>query len=330
MSQTRQKLSTVVPCYNEEECIDELYQRLTAVSAQAAGDDYEIVFVNDGSRDRTWDRVAEFAAKDSRVVGIDLSRNHGPQLALTAGLQICRGERIFIIDADLQDPPELLIQMMEIMDRGVDVVYGQRATRAGETWIKRTMAAMFYRVLRGLTDIEIPLDTGDFRLMNRRALDVLLSMPEQHRFVRGMVSWIGLTQQPLVYDRSERFAGVTKYPFRKMLNFAADAITGFSIRPLRLASHIGVGLGFFGLFLLGYTLYSWLFLKTVEGWASLMTVVVIIGSVQMFVLGLMGEYLGRVYMETKRRPLFVIREIVSARHAGGTVASAGESDQPTP
>jgi dolichol-phosphate mannosyltransferase len=217
------------------------------------------------------------------------------------------------MDADLQDPPELLPTMMARMDDGCDVVYGQRRSRAGETWFKKATASLFYRLLDSIIDIKIPLNTGDFRIMSRRALDVLMSMPEQHRFVRGMVSWIGLRQEPILYDRAARFAGETKYPSHKMLQFAFDAITGFSTQPLRAASYLGIAFGVCGLLLLVYILGSWVTGHTVEGWTSLMVVVITLGSAQLFVLGLMGEYLGRLYIEAKRRPLFVIDQVVNGR-----------------
>src|SRR5690242_12197275 len=194
-------LSIVAPCYNEAEGLAELHRRITAIAERQVGGDYELVLVNDGSRDATWAKIVELAARDPHVVGATLSRNHGHQLALSAGLTLCRGARVLIIDADLQDPPELLPQMMALMDQGADVVYGQRISRDGETWFKRTTAGLFYRLLARLVDVPIPVDSGDFRLMSRRALDVLNAMPEQHRFIRGMVSWIGMRQVPLLYRR---------------------------------------------------------------------------------------------------------------------------------
>lgn len=304
------RLSVVVPCYNEEDGLAELHRRVTEVCRACVGEDYEFVLVNDGSRDGTWAQIAALAAKDPRIVGVSLSRNYGHQLALSAGLSICVGERILIIDADLQDPPELLPQMMRMMDDGADVVYGQRAVRHGETWFKTASASLFYRMLDRLVEIKIPLDTGDFRLMSRRALDVLNSMPEQHRFIRGMVSWIGLKQVPLLYKRDERFAGETKYPLKKMVRFAIDAITSFSIQPLRLASLFGFLFGLLGLLGTLYALGSWMLGHTVEGWTSVILVVLVLGSVQLFVAGVSGEYLGRLYMEAKRRPLFVIDQVL--------------------
>jgi dolichol-phosphate mannosyltransferase len=254
--------------------------------------------------------MALLAEGDPHVVAVNLSRNFGHQIALTAGLTVCRGGRIFILDADLQDPPELLASMMARMDAGADVVYGQRINRAGETPFKRITSKVFYRLLGRIVDIEIPPDTGDFRLMTRRALDIVNLMPEQHRFIRGMVSWIGLRQEPMPYDRAARFAGETKYPFHKMARFALDAITGFSIKPLRLASWMGLWSGMIGMLLVLYVLGSWITGRTVEGWTSVMIVVLMLGSSQLLVLGLVGEYLGRLYLEAKNRPLFVIESIL--------------------
>jgi glycosyltransferase involved in cell wall biosynthesis len=313
---TAPSLSIVIPCYNEEACLTELHGRLTAAARGAAGDDYEIVLVNDGSLDRSWERMRALAAQDPRLVAINLSRNHGHQLALTAGLDLCSGARILIIDADLQDPPELLPSMIVEMDeQGADVVYAVRRARAGETAFKRGTAKLFYRLLSRLAEIEIPLDTGDFRLMSRRALDALLSLPEQARFIRGMVAWVGFRQVPIAYDRAERHAGQSKYPLSKMIRFALDAVTGFSTAPLRMASHIGLWLVAASVLLLGYIAIGFFTGSAIQGWTSLMLVVVVLGAVQMFVLGMIGEYLGRLYMEAKHRPLYIVAEI--AGHAGG-------------
>ena len=305
-------LSVVVPCHNEVENVQALHHRLTAVCRSAVGDNYEFVLVNDGSTDQTWAALRTLAASDPHVVAVQLSRNYGHQLALSAGLQICRGERTLILDADLQDPPELLPDMMALMDQGYEVVYGQREERDGETWFKRTSASAFYRVFNRLIDIRIPVDTGDFRLISRKALSHLNAMPEQFRFIRGMVSWIGLRQAALPYKRAPRLAGETKYPLKKMLSFAVDAITSFSVAPLRIASHIGIIFGILGVVALAYILLSWLRGDVVEGWTSLAALILILGSVQLSVLGIVGEYLGRMYIEAKRRPLFIIDEIATA------------------
>jgi dolichol-phosphate mannosyltransferase len=327
-------LSIVVPCFNEEACLEVLHDRLGASARQAAGEDYEIVLVNDGSRDNSWAIMQRIAADDSHVVAVNLSRNHGHQLALTAGLDLCRGDHILIIDADLQDPPELLAPMMEAMrESEADVVYGVRKSRAGETAFKRATAHGFYRFLSRATEVDIPLDAGDFRLMSRRALDALLAMPEQARFIRGMVAWIGFRQVPFVYDRQERHAGETKYPLGKMIRFALDAITGFSSAPLKLASHVGLALSIGSVLLILYIAYAWLSGESIQGWTSLMLVVVVLGAVQMFVLALMGEYIGRLYNEAKRRPLYIVQEIAGAdgreiARLGYIADATAKSDKP--
>ena len=309
-------LSIVVPCFNEEPCLEALHQRLTAAARASAGEDYELVLVNDGSRDGSWPKMQQLAETDPRLVAVNLSRNHGHQLALTAGLDICRGDVVLVIDADLQDPPELLGDMLAVMrSEQADVVYGVRRSRAGETAFKRATAHGFYRLLSSATDVEIPVDAGDFRLISRRALEVLLAMPEQARFIRGMVAWIGFRQVPFLYNRDERLAGETKYPLGKMLRFAFDGLTGFSSAPLKLASHAGLALSLGSVVLILYILVGWLSGQTVQGWTSLMLVVVILGAVQMFVLALMGEYIGRLYNQAKQRPLYIVQEI-----AGGSDA----------
>jgi polyisoprenyl-phosphate glycosyltransferase len=305
-------LSVVVPCYNEEAVIRQLHRRVTQVCHSLVGNSYELIFVNDGSFDETWTILQDLACKDDRIVAVDLSRNHGHQLALSAGLSLARGERILVIDADLQDPPELLPQMMRLMDGGADVVYGKRVERDGETWFKKVSASAFYRLLLRLADVEIPPDTGDFRLMSRPVVQTLLAMPEQQRFIRGMVAWIGFRQVPLEYTRDRRLAGNTKYSLGKMLSFAIDAITGFSIIPLRLSLYIASLFLFVAVLIAIYVIASWLYLRTVQGWTSLFLVMLIFASVQLFCLAIIGEYLGRVFIQTKQRPLFIIREIVSA------------------
>ncbi len=319
------RVSVVAPCFNEAEGLAEFHRRVTTACVAAIGLSYEIVLVNDGSRDDTWAVMGRLAAEDPRVVAINLSRNYGHQIALSAGLQACRGDRVLIVDADLQDPPELLPKMMMLMDGGADVVYGQRRHRDGDTRFKTWTAALFYRLMRRLVDIDMPLDTGDFRLMSRRAVDVLNQMPEQFRFIRGMTSWMGFRQAPLVYDRDPRFAGTTGYSLAKMIRFAADAITGFSIVPLRLASFLGVAMGLLSLVMIGYTIVGWAAGSTVAGWASLTTIVLTIGSTQLIVLGMLGEYLGRLYIEIKRRPLYVVDTVI---RNGSTAASMPDVTTP--
>jgi glycosyltransferase involved in cell wall biosynthesis len=321
-------LSIVVPCFNEEACLPALHERLGAAARNAVGENYEILLVNDGSHDASWAVMQAITRTDSHVLAVNLSRNHGHQLALTAGLDLCRGDRVLIIDADLQDPPELLPEMLETMRReDADVVYGVRKSRKGETAFKRATAHGFYRLLSRATEVDIPVDAGDFRLISRRALDALLAMPEQARFIRGMVAWIGFRQVPLAYDRKERFAGETKYPIGKMIRFALDAITGFSSAPLKLASHAGFALSIGSVGIVLYIFAGWLTGRTVPGWTSLMLVVVVLGAIQMFVLALMGEYIGRLYIEAKRRPLYIVQEIAGAREGQhtrhGVLASSG-------
>jgi dolichol-phosphate mannosyltransferase len=305
----------VAPCYNEEAGIPELHRRLAAACRSILAENYEIVLIDDGSRDGTWNVINQLAQVDRKVVAVHLARNHGHQLAVTAGLALSRGERVLIIDADLQDPPELIGDMMRLMDEGADVVYGQRRTRASDTVFKRATAALFYRLLRRISDVDIPIDTGDFRLMSRRVVDALQIMPEQQRFIRGMVSWIGFKQVPILYDRAERVAGSTQYPLGKMIRLAIDALTSFSIAPLRFASHLGLAMAPLAVILLAYSLVSWLSGHAVAGWTSLMATVVILGSFQLVVLGVLGEYIGRLLIESKRRPLFVIDEVTSSQHS---------------
>ena len=321
----RPALSIVIPCFNEAACLDLLHARVSAAAHAAVGDDHEIVFVNDGSRDDSWPWMQRLAAGDPRLVAINLSRNHGHQLALTAGLDLCAGEQILIIDADLQDPPELLAEMRAMMAREqADVVYAVRRVREGETWFKKFSASAFYRILDRLTDTPIPLDTGDFRLMSRRALDAFLALPEQARFIRGMVAWIGFRQVPFAYDRAERHAGETHYPLGRMLRLAFDAVTGFSTAPLRFASHASVILAGASLLLLFYIAWGFFEGEPVQGWTSTMLVVVVLSAVQMFVLGMIGEYLGRLYIESKRRPLYLVADITGPVHNRATLGFQAE------
>jgi polyisoprenyl-phosphate glycosyltransferase len=305
------RLSVVVPCFNEEQVLPEFYRRTSGACA-ALGCSYEIVFVNDGSTDGTWQVMTAMAGLDPHVVAISLSRNHGHQLALSAGLSFCRGERILIIDADLQDPPELVEAMWARMDAGAEVVYGQRRQRRGESRFKVWTARWFYALMGWLSDQPIPRDTGDFRLVSRKVVDALASMPERHRFIRGLVSWVGFRQEPILYDREPRAAGTTKYPFTKMLRFAADAVTGFSMKPLRIASVLGLASAALGLVFVAYSLVSWTVGGTVHGWTSLMAAIALLGSAQLLVLGIIGEYLGRLYQEAKGRPLFIVESVVTA------------------
>jgi len=321
----RPQLSVVVPCYNEAANLDLLHGRVSAAARAAVGDDHEIVLVNDGSRDDSWAAMRRLADADPRVVAVNLSRNHGHQLALTAGLDLCSGEQILVIDADLQDPPELLADMRRAMvEQEADVVYAVRRKRDGETVFKRATAALFYRLLDRVTDTPIPLDTGDFRLMSRRALDAFLSLPEQARFIRGMVAWVGFRQVPFPYDRAERHAGETNYPLGKMVRLAVDAVTGFSTAPLRIASHASVILAACSLLLLVYIAWGYFEGDPVQGWTSTMLVVTVLSAIQMFVLGMIGEYLGRLYVEAKRRPLYLVADVAGPVRGRATLGFRAE------
>jgi polyisoprenyl-phosphate glycosyltransferase len=303
-------LSVVVPCYNEAAVLPLLHDRLTATLA-AQPRPYELILVNDGSRDDTWAIMQQLAANDARLVVVNLSRNHGHQLALTAGLSVARGAHVAVIDADLQDPPEILPQMLtHLLDTGADVVYGRRLKRAGETWFKRTTAHLFYRTLDRLTDIAIPLDTGDFRIMTRRAVDHFLAMPERHRFVRGMVSWIGYRQEAFPYERHARAAGETHYTLRKMLKLAWDAITSFSTKPLALPGYLaGASAALGAALVIGAV--AWGFatntLPSLGLFSALMTWLCsgIFAS-----LHVLGQYVGRMATDIRGRPLFIIDRVV--------------------
>ena len=306
-------ISVVAPCHNEENNLDELERRVSGICRRLVSESYEIVLVNDGSRDNTWEVISRLAATKPNVVGVNLSRNYGHQLALTAGLRAARGDRILIIDADLQDPPELLPQMMDKMDRGVDVVYGLRNKRLGDSAVRAKSSDLFYRLLNLLTDVYIPVDTGDFRCISRRVLDEFLRMPEHHRFIRGMISWIGFRQEPIIYDRQPRQAGETSYTLSRLICFAVDAITGFSVRPLKVAIFVGSGLAMLSLFFLGYCIVLWLGGRIpVAGWLSIVTVQVLSSAVMMLYLGLLGEYVGRILQEVKNRPLYIVESMVSS------------------
>lgn len=308
------KLSIVVPCYNEEEVISEFYTRATrACLATVPDGDYEIIFVNDGSKDSTPQLLRSIAEADPQVAFVDLFRNHGHQLAVSAGLQVASGERVMLIDADLQDPPELLPDFMRKMDEGYDVVYGQRMTRDGETTFKRATAKLFYRLLSRISSVAIPIDTGDFRLMTKNVADTLNDMPETHRFIRGMVAWIVGRQIALPYERAARYAGETKYNFTKMVRFALDAITGFSTAPLRIAMLMSAAAAVVAAALLIYVAVSFFFYRPAPGWTSLGIIMLVFSSVQLFCVGILGEYVGRIFMQSKQRPLIHIRSVTKGK-----------------
>lgn len=303
-----ESISLVIPCYNEEDVLPELRRRLQELVAQYSCP-VEVVLIDDGSKDQTWNIINQYATEDNFIKAIRLSRNFGHQTAITCGLDQTRGEVVVILDADLQDPPELIPDMIKEWSDGYDVVYGQRKKRAGESLSKKFFAFAFYRIFEKIAGLQVPKDTGDFRLMDRRAVDALQSLRERHRFVRGMVSWIGYHQKALQYDRPERFAGVTKYPFRKSLFLAIDAITSFTYAPLRLASYLGVAtsaLAFLYIFVV-------LFLKVLginfPGYTSIMASILLLGGVQLTVLGILGEYVGRIFEQGQQRPLYLVDQI---------------------
>lgn len=304
------EVSVVAPCFNEADGLEEFHRRAASACEQACRGAYEIVLVDDGSSDRTWPVIRDLAARHPGVVGVRLMRNQGHQAAASAGLAFARGERVLLIDADLQDPPELLAAMMRTMDEEeADVVFGQRIARDGESAFKRASAAAFYRVLSRLAAVPIPVDTGDFRLMRRRIVDAVGAMPEQQRFLRGMVSWVGGRQVAFRYERHARHRGASGYSLAKMARFATDAVTGFSAVPLRLATWLGFGACLVALGLFGLTLWLWANDRTVLGWSSIVTCVVFFGAVQLVVLGILGEYVGRLFQEAKRRPLFLVDRV---------------------
>ena len=310
-------LSLVLPVYNEEAGLVELHRRVTEVLRSRAWR-YEIIFVNDGSRDGSWARILELSNRDRCVCGVNLSRNFGHQIAITAGIELSHGGAVVVMDSDLQDPPELIPAMYDRFQDGYDVVYAQRRTREGETWFKEWTAKTFYRLMRRMTTIDIPLDTGDFRLMSRRVVDDLKRLQEQSRFVRGLVTWVGYNQTPIMYDREARHAGSTKYPFSKMVKFALDGITGFSSQPLRLASHVGL---FFAMASLALMVFLMLYKigggeGIIPGWTSLAVAVLFLGGVQLLAIGILGEYVGRIYDQVKRRPLYLVRDTVNMEQAG--------------
>lgn len=300
-------ISVVVPLYNEEEVIGESYRRLTAVLG-AMEEDYELILVNDGSRDNTFSLAKQLQLNDPHVVLVDFARNFGHQIAVTAGVEQARGDAVVIIDADLQDPPELIPKMVEMWKNGAEVVYGKRVSRKGESAFKKLTAFCYYRVLDALSGWKIPKDTGDFRLMDRRVADVLRSMPEHNRFLRGMVSWVGFRQEPIEFVREERFAGETKYPLKKMLKLAADGIISFSGKPFALIRWTGGALLTVGLVLLLALLISLAF-TAVEPWLFVIAAVLAMGGLNLLALGLCGVYFERMYDELKGRPLYIVRKV---------------------
>jgi dolichol-phosphate mannosyltransferase len=308
MSKDEIVVSVAVPVYNELESLPELHRRVTEVMS-AQGEAWELILIDDGSTDGSREWIQDLARSDAHVQPVIFARNFGHQIAVTAGLDKCRGQALVIMDADLQDPPEVIPQLIEKWREGYEVVYAVRAEREGETWFKKITAAVFYRIINRITDVDIPLDTGDFRLMDRQVIDVLASMREKHRFPRAMVAWVGFRQTGVPYLRAARYAGETKYPFQKMLRLALNAVTGFSYFPLQIATYMGFVSA--GLSILAIPLVIILRLIGNEaffGQASTLIAVLFLGGVQLISLGILGEYIGRLYDEAKGRPLYIIRK----------------------
>ena len=302
------KISVVIPMYFEEEVAMECYNRTENVLKKLEQFDYEIIFVNDGSKDRTLEILEEIAKNDLKVKVISLSRNFGHQAAVTAGLKFTTGDAVVIMDADMQDPPEVIEEMVSLWKKGNDVIYAKRKTRKGETAFKLFTAKMFYKVLNGLSDVEIPKDTGDFRLADRKVIDVINLLPEHNKFLRGLFSWVGFKQTPLEYERKERYAGKTKYPFKKMLKLASDGITSFSTKPLKILGILGVISVFISIAILIYAIISYIFNlnQLTAGWTSLMVTITFLGGMQLLSIWLIAEYIGKIYDESKGRPEYII------------------------
>ena len=301
-------ISVVIPVFNEESNLPVLYERLVN-SVTSISNDYELIFVNDGSKDNSLNIIKELSVKNAQVKYIDFSKNFGHQLAVFAGLENAKGDTIVIIDADLQDPPELIKELYSKMKEGYDVVYAQREQRVGESWHKLMTAKLFYRFINRLSEVSIPLDTGDFRIISKKINDIIVSMPERNKFLRGQIAWAGFNQTFVSYKREERYAGKTNYSYSKMFSFAFDGITAFSNLPLRLATYLGFAVSLISFFFILYTLYQKYFKHdVVQGWSSLMVSILFIGGVQLICLGIIGEYLGRIMDNVKQRPLYIVRE----------------------
>ena len=305
----KELISIVVPMYFEEEVAQECYNRITAVM-NSNHYNYELVFVNDGSTDRTLEILEQLAMNDNRVKVISFARNFGHQIAVTAGIDYAKGDAIVIIDADLQDPPEVIPELVNKWLEGFDVVYAKRKKRKGETLFKLLTAKYFYKFLNYMSDIDIPKDTGDFRLIDRKVAAVFRKMTEKNRFVRGMFSWIGFSQTYIEYERDERFAGETKYPFKKMIKFASDGIIAFSSKPLKLVMTLGSASVLVSIIVLLYSILTRLFGHEVQpGWASIMVAITFFSGIQLLGLGIVGQYIARIYDESKNRPIYIVKDV---------------------
>ncbi len=302
-------ISILIPAYNEEEVLQPLYERIGKLAEENKAYDFEFLFINDGSRDKTLGILRKLAEKDSRISYINLSRNFGKEIAMIAGLDHVKGDATVIIDADLQDPPELIPQMIEYWQQGYDDVYAKRKTRFGESWIKKKTSASFYGILQRSTTIPIQRDTGDFRLLSRRAVEAVKEFRESERYTKGMFSWIGYRKKEILYNRDPRLAGETKWNYGKLINLAIDGITSFTTAPLRIASVFGVTISFVAFVYILYLLIRPFFgIETGDGYSSTMAVILFLGGVQLMSLGIIGEYIGRIFNETKKRPLYLVEE----------------------
>jgi dolichol-phosphate mannosyltransferase len=302
------ELSVIIPLYNEQAILAELCDRLT-LSVMQLTRNYELLFINDGSSDSTFEKLKELSQKDERVKFISFSRNFGHQIAVSAGLDHCKGQAVVIIDGDLQDPPELIPTLYKKYKEGYEVVYARRTRRKGETWFKLLTAKLFYRILNRITSIDIPIDVGDFRIIDRKVVEYLRQMPEQHKFLRGQIAWLGFRQTFIDYERDSRMAGKTGYPLRKMVRFALDGITAFSNSPLRMVTNLGLIISLFSLIVILYALYSHFILhQTITGWTSLIISSMFIGGVQLLSIGIIGEYISRINTDVRKRPLYIIDE----------------------
>ncbi len=302
-------LSVVVPCYNEAEGINAFHARLAPVMARMALT-WEVIYVNDGSRDATWTQMEGLYAADPHVVLVNLSRNFGKEVATTAGLDHTRGDGVVVIDADLQDPPEVILELVAGWQDGFDMVYAQRRSRQGETWLKKYTARLFYSLMQSVGRVRLPRDTGDYRIMSRRAVDALLQLREQHRFMKGLFAWIGYPSKAVLYDRAPRLAGSSSWSYWRLWDLAVEGITGFTVVPLKLATYMGLAVALFAmLFGSELILTTLIHGNQVPGYPSLMVVILFMGGVQLMTLGVIGEYLGRVFNETKRRPLYFVERL---------------------
>ncbi|WP_254073154.1 glycosyltransferase family 2 protein [Acidisphaera sp. S103] len=303
------RLCVVVPAFNEAAGIEEFHRRLSA--AMTALGPWRVIYVNDGSTDDTLAILKQLRAGDSRVALVNLSRNFGKEIAMTAGLDHATGDAIIVIDADLQDPPELIPRLVAAWRDGYDIVYAQRSVRMGETWLKKTTANLFYRLMQDVGNVKLPRDTGDFRLMSWRVVEAVRSLREGHRFMKGLFAWVGFPSQAILYERAPRHAGTTKWNYWKLWNFAIEGITSFTVMPLKIASYLGLAVSAFAsLFILQLVVRTILFGNPVAGYPSLMAVVLFLGGVQLLTLGVIGEYLGRVFNETKQRPLYFVESFL--------------------